>query len=89
MDRTQALRLWHATLALKEVSRGAAGEAELRPLWAEAGLTAADTAPLVAALQVEDDLERRHQLIRRTRLLLLQHGYNPDLLSTPAAEAAP
>lgn len=81
MNRTQAHRLWFATLSLKEVQEGA----DLRALWADAGLEAAETGPLASALQTPDPSDRRRALIRQTRLCIGNHGLDPDTLSTPAA----
>jgi hypothetical protein len=86
VQRGRALQLWWATLGLKEVPAGASGEAQLRPLWTECGLSESDMADLAAAVRAEDGLERRHQLVRRTRRLIQRYGFDPSILSIPAAE---
>jgi hypothetical protein len=57
----------------------------LEDLWAEAGLGSADLEGLRQALAEDGDLARREALIRRTRLCIRRAGFDPDLLSTPAA----
>ena len=81
MNHAQALRLWFETLSIREAKDGA----DLRALWRDAGLDAADITSLAAALQVPDPSDRRRELIRRTRLCIGHHGLDPDILSTSAA----
>ena len=83
MDRGQALRLWIGTLELG--LDGPETRRRLEDLWIHAGLAAAELEPLRRALAEGDDLVRRENLIRRTRLCIRRAGFDPDLLSTPAA----
>lgn len=83
MSNDAAMRLWFGTLSLREVPQTASPV--MLELWRSAGLTEAERRALGATLRLEDDSERRRSLIRTTRHLLHQAGYNVDLLSTPAA----
>ncbi len=81
MNRAQAHKLWFDTLALGldlEVSA-------LGRMWQEAGLGGEETAALGVALEQPDRGEARRRLIRKTREVLLEQGWDPDLISTPAA----
>ena len=85
MDRAQAFRLWFATLELGLPDDAPATRARLQELWSAAGLDGAEREQLLGALGLPDDLGRRGELIRRTRVCIRRAGFDPDLLSTPAA----
>ncbi len=88
MDGTQAQRLWLGTLALTDLPRltGARPPHELLGLWEAAGLDGEARERLAAALAADESLTRRQRLVRETRRLLRLAGYDPDLVTTPAAE---
>ncbi len=83
MSNDAAMRLWFGTVSLREVP--ASASPALQELWRAGGLTETERRVLGATLRLEDDSERRRSLIRATRHLIRQAGYNVDLLSTPAA----
>lgn len=83
MTRQQAHTLWFETLAL---GREDLLPNRLKPLWSKVGLAAREAAPLEAVFAEGDVDERRRKLIQQTRLLLRAAGFDPDLLSTPAAQ---
>ena len=86
MDREHAHRLWQSTLALKLVPAGPAALASLQAEWRAAGISQPDQERVLAAVREEPgDLERRQRLVRETRTLIRASGFDPDLLSTPAA----
>jgi len=86
MDREGAHHLWQSTLALGLLPAGPSALRPLRTLWDAAGLTAAAQERLVgAAAEETGDLERRQRLVRETRGVIHAAGFDPDLLSTPAA----
>lgn len=85
MDRAQAHRLWLSTLSLGLVGADDATRRRLEAVWRQAGLDDADTGPLRDALSVADDLQRRTRIVRETRAAIRRAGFDPDLLSTPAA----
>lgn len=85
MDRGQALRLWFGTLGLGADLEGPEARRRLEELWAQAGLGPKDREALAQALAMDGDLARRDALVRRTRLCIRRAGFDPDLLSTPAA----
>jgi hypothetical protein len=85
MTREQARSLWLSTLALPELPPGEGQGPLLQGIWDAAGLAAGDRAGLTQALRGDDALARREALVRATRRLLAAHGYEVDLLTTPAA----
>lgn len=86
MDREQAHRLWQATLALRPLGTQPETFEALGALWRQAGVADADQARLLAALSAEQgSLERRELVVREMRRLIRAAGFEPDLLSTPAA----
>ena len=90
MDGDQARRLWLGTLVLVDLPR--LNGPVVRPpeavsaLWEMAGLDEEARQRLRAALTAEESLTRRQRLVHETRRLLRLAGYDPDLLTTPAAE---
>ena len=82
MTRRQAHALWFDTLAL---GREDVLPARLKDLWNKAGLTRHETEGVAGALTESDVDERRRQVIQQTRTVLRLAGFDPDLLSTPAA----
>lgn len=86
MEREHAHHLWQSTLALGLVPTDPAALAPLQDVWRKAGLSAATQERLLGAAREETgDLERRQRLVRETRRVIRDAGFDPDLLSTPAA----
>lgn len=86
MDREGAHRLWQGTLGLGPLAADAPSRARLQALWRAAGVPGGEVERLLAALPLEaGDLERRHRVVRETRRWIRAAGFDPDLLSTPAA----
>lgn len=84
MERESAHRLWQSTLAFRLLGEDAARD--LGAVWSDCGVSAAQQERLAAALRSgSGPLERREAVIRETRRLIREAGFDPDLLSTPAA----
>jgi|GEM_PF-6145002 len=86
MDRERAHRLWQSTLDLRLLGDAPEAFEALRALWRDAGVADVDQARLLKAVSGEPGaLERRQRVIRETRRLIRDAGFDSDLLSTPAA----
>lgn len=85
MNRDQACGLWFSTLDLGPVDADPASRSRLEALWTGAGLLPGQREPLLEAVALPDRFARRFELVRRTRLCIGAAGFDPALLSTPAA----
>lgn len=86
MDRERAHRLWRSTLALGLMGDDPESFEQLEALWRDTGVRDSEQECIRRAVSRESGaLERRQRVIRETRRLIRQAGFDPDLLSTPAA----